>query len=81
MLQKTKRLAAAVFVSGVALGGIAPVAAANIYIWRDADRIMNRDVDRVMNRDVDRVVDTTADFAGDAVRFAARELRDILNPR
>ena len=88
MLQKTKRLAVAIFVAGVALGGIAPAATAENYIWRDADRIMNRDADRVMNRDVGRVgdatadvVDNTADFAGDAVRFAARELRNIVNPR
>jgi hypothetical protein len=88
MLQRTKRMAVAVFIAGAALGGIAPAATAENYIWRDADRIMNRDADRVMNRDVGRVadvtadtVDGTADFAGDAVRYAARELRNILNPR
>jgi hypothetical protein len=88
MLQRTKRMAVAVFIAGAALGGVAPVATAEIHIWRDADRIMNRDADRVMNRDVGRVtdeaadvVDGTAGFAGDAVRYAARELRNILNPR
>ncbi len=91
MLHRTKRLAAAMFIAGAAIGAVAPVVAAEEErglsrdvnrVWnRDVHRIVNRDANRIVNRDVDRVVDGAADFTGDAVRYAARELRNILNPR
>ena len=90
MLNRTKKLAAAVFIAGAAIGAIAPVVSAEEErgLSRDVNRVWNRDANRIMNRDVGRVSDhatdivvDVGDFTADSAQDAARALRNIVNPR